>query len=77
MLRQTYCKDSVSIFLLMVYTSLLQTGNGRYQLIDSEFKVARFTAFLRYSLLVNFFLTLGKCCLDYCWEVCFYFPVIE
>lgn len=55
MLRQTYCKDRVSIYLLMVYTSLLQTGNGRYQLINSEFKVAHFTAFLRYSTFSQFF----------------------
>lgn len=59
-LRQPYCKDKVSGFLLMVYTSLLQTGNERYQLINSEFKVA----FLRYWTFSQLFF-LNSCKVSY------------
>lgn len=59
-LRQPYCKDRVSGFLLMVYTSLLQTGNERYQLINSEFKVA----FLRYWTFSQLFF-LNSCKVSY------------
>lgn len=58
------------LFLLTAYKGLLQAGNGRYLLISSELKVAPFNAFLWYSTFnpENFFLTLGKYCIDSRWE---------
>lgn len=71
-------RTGLVFFLLMAYMGLLQTGNGRYLLINSELKVALFHAFLRYSTFnqENFLLTFGMCCMIPTGKLCFSFSVI-